>query len=93
MLRGIVAAVSEAVGGAEHPKISLSRFREGDVALFMPCGNEQVDRHGNTLCGSVLWRACWCCGVGVGVGVCGYEWTSMATQCAAACCGGGDVVC
>lgn len=44
-----MAAVSAAVGDVDNPKISLSRFGEKDVALFMPCGRERVDKHGNTL--------------------------------------------
>jgi len=48
-LQAIVSAVSIAVGDAENPKISLSRFGEGNVALFMPCGKERVDKRGNTL--------------------------------------------
>jgi len=44
-----VAAVAAAVGDADNPKISLSRFGDGEVALFMPCGKERVDRHGNPL--------------------------------------------
>ena len=48
-LEMLVAAVSEAVGDAENPKISLSRFSEGQVALFMPCGEDILDMHGCTL--------------------------------------------
>ena len=47
--QGLLAAVSAVVGDVDKPKISLSRFGEGDVALFMPCGKEQVDKHGNAL--------------------------------------------
>ena len=48
-LEMLVAAVSAAVGDAENPKISLSRFSEGQVALFMPCGEDILDMHGCTL--------------------------------------------
>ena len=34
----LVERVARAVGDMETPKISLARFGQGDLALFMPCG-------------------------------------------------------
>jgi hypothetical protein len=49
-MQGIVTAVAASVDNdVENPKISLSRFGEGCVALFMPCGKDRVDKYGNTI--------------------------------------------
>ena len=46
-----MAAVAAGFAAWEEcgPKIALSQFGEGEVALFMPCGGESVDKQGNAL--------------------------------------------